>query len=98
LAVEANDIDYCLRLRKAGLRVLYDPYCTLYHFESKSRGQTGGDPERLRRAESELQTLRRRWGEDLETDPFYNRHFDRTSRPFTRLGPPPTGRAAISGG
>lgn len=90
LAVEGNDIDYCLRVRKTGFAVLYDPYCTLYHFESKSRGQTSMDAERLHQAQSQLAVLGRRWGADLLTDPYYNRHFDPASRPFTRLGPPPS--------
>ena len=89
LAVEANDIDYCLRVRNAGFAVLYDPFCTLYHFESQSRGHTGLDRDRQRRADGELSSLRRRWGANLGGDPYYNGHFDRESRPFTRLGPPP---------
>lgn len=89
LAVEANDIDYCLRVRRAGLAVIYDPYCTLYHFESKSRGQTFADAARRDRAAKELATLQRRWGDALAQDPYYNPHFDRGARPFSRLGPLP---------
>lgn len=86
--VEANDTDYCLRARAAGLDVLYDPYCTLYHFESKSRGYDL-DAERRARADAAGAALRERWGAQYRSDPFYNPHFDRLSRPFARLGPPP---------
>lgn len=33
-----NDVDLCLRLRKAGFLVVWTPYAELYHYESKSRG------------------------------------------------------------
>ncbi len=87
-AVEAGDIDYCLRVQELGLAVLYDPFVTLYHFESKTRGQTGADPKKVERAERELDRLRQRWGERLTRDPWYNPHFDRFSRPFAKLGLP----------
>lgn len=57
-----NDIDYCLKVREAGLRVAYDPEVELYHFESLSR-----DPAV---APSELEEFRRRWGHLLGNDPF----------------------------
>jgi O-antigen biosynthesis protein len=37
LPVNYNDVDYCLKLIAAGLRVVYDPDTELYHFESSSR-------------------------------------------------------------
>ena len=33
-----NDVDFCLRVRALGYRVLFTPYAELYHYESKSRG------------------------------------------------------------
>ena len=38
LAVAFNDIDFCLKVRRCGYLVVYDPKVELYHFESKSRG------------------------------------------------------------
>ncbi|MCK7513782.1 MAG: glycosyltransferase family 2 protein [Desulfobacterales bacterium] len=38
LAVAFNDVDFCLRAREAGWRVVWTPYAELYHYESKSRG------------------------------------------------------------
>ena len=38
LQVAFNDIDFCLKLQKAGYLVVYNPYAELYHYESKSRG------------------------------------------------------------
>ena len=37
LPVNYNDIDYCLKMRSHGLRVVYDADTVLYHFESSSR-------------------------------------------------------------
>ncbi len=89
LPVEGNDGDYCFRARAAGLKVLYDPYCTLYHHESKSRG-LNVDGERRRQAEAAGALLRSRWAEAYRDNPFYNPHFDRLGAPLTRLRPPPS--------
>ena len=37
-AVAYNDVDFCLRARKAGYLVVYDADAVLYHYESFSRG------------------------------------------------------------
>lgn len=87
--VEGNDVDLCLRAQAKGLRVLYDPFATLYHLESRTRG-FNTDPERQARAEAASAILWARWGERFGRDPGFNPHFDRTTRPFSRLRPPPT--------
>lgn len=80
-----NDIVYCLAVRRAGLRVAYDPAVCLYHLESKSRGylvgQTGYDTYR-----NDLKKLTAAWREALD-DSFHNPAFSRMSAPFTRLSP-----------
>lgn len=69
--VAFNDVDFCLRVRAAGYRVLYTPYARLYHYESKSRGlDEKGDAKH--RFEGERALLKARWGEALTKDPFYN--------------------------
>lgn len=87
LPLEANDVDLCFRARAGGLKILYDPYVTLFHFESKTRGFSF-EGERLRVAQAASDLMWARWGEQFGQDPFYNAHFDRGSRPFTRLRPP----------
>lgn len=86
--VEGNDVDLCMRAQAEGLKVLYDPYATLYHLESKTRGfsREGGKREV---AEASGRLLWARWGERFHRDPFYNPRFDREARPFTRLRPLP---------
>jgi GT2 family glycosyltransferase len=63
--VDFNDVDFCLRLRAAGYRVVYTPYAELIHHESASFGK------RLQ-SSAELARMRQRWGAILEHDPFYN--------------------------
>lgn len=38
LAVAFNDVDFCLKVRKEGYLVVYQPRVEAYHYESKSRG------------------------------------------------------------
>lgn len=64
-SVNYNDVDYCLKLHQAGHRSVVLPEVELLHFESVSRGATGPSPE-------ELRTLEERWGELLESDPYYD--------------------------
>jgi hypothetical protein len=37
LPINFNDIEYCLRVRKAGYSVIYEPSAQIYHLESASR-------------------------------------------------------------
>ena len=71
LEVAFNDVDYCLRVRAAGYRVVWTPHAGLYHHESVSRG---ADRSRRRRsrAKREVVTMRRRWAHVMRHDPFYN--------------------------
>ena len=43
-AVAFNDVDFCLRVREAGYRIVWTPYAQLTHYESKSRGGDEKDP------------------------------------------------------
>jgi GT2 family glycosyltransferase len=61
LPVAYNDVDYCLRVREAGLRVLYEPQAVLLHHESVSRGAVN-DPR-------EAAYMVRRWARAFD-DPF----------------------------
>ncbi len=71
LAVTSNDIDLCLRVRRAGFRVVLTPGCVLLHHEAASRGHDGGPGQRAR-VLAERDYLRRQWGEMAETDPTMN--------------------------
>ena len=88
LKIAFNDVDYCMRVRKAGYRVVYNPFAVLYHLESKSRGRDISESQRIRHR-GEAAFFRERWGNREIADPYYNLHFERFARPFERLRPPP---------
>lgn len=72
LAVAFNDIDLCLRLREKGYLIVYDPFCEMLHYESKTRGaeDTG---EKAARFSKEKEYLRTRFAGLFEHgDPYYN--------------------------
>lgn len=87
LPVAFNDVDYCLRVREAGWRVVYTPYAELYHHESVSRGRDD-DPQKQARAKREADYMRSRWQQVIERDPFYNPNLN-YSRPDFTLGKVP---------
>jgi len=57
-----NDVDLCLKIRAAGLDIVYEPAAVLYHFESRSRVPTIR-PE-------ELAFMDARWHGQILADPF----------------------------
>lgn len=72
--VAFNDIDYCMKVRKLGLLVVYNPAAELYHYESKSRGMED-TPEKVQRFNSEVARFISDWGEELKKgDPYYNKN------------------------
>jgi len=75
LAVAYNDIDFCLKVRKAGYLNVWTPYAELYHYESKSRG-SDKDEDKIARFEQEKALFKTRWADVLEAgDPYYNPNF-----------------------
>ena len=52
--VNFNDVDYCLKLRARGQRIVFTPHAKLIHHESASRGCDFA-PDRRMRLERELQ-------------------------------------------
>jgi len=72
LAVAFNDIDLCLRLREMGYLVVYDPFCEIMHYESRTRGAEDSG-EKAARFAKEKEYLRTRHAEVFEKgDPCYN--------------------------
>jgi len=72
LAVAFNDIDYCMKVRSLGKLVVYAPYASFYHYESKSRGLED-TPEKVARFNREIQKFSGKWPDILrDGDPYYN--------------------------
>ncbi|AMJ62725.1 hypothetical protein AXW83_22675 [Bosea sp. PAMC 26642] len=71
LKVAFNDVDLCIRIGRSGHRIVWTPYASLMHHESKSRGSDVSGAK-LKRFEQERIYMRERWGSILDTDPFWN--------------------------
>ena len=78
LAVAFNDVDLCLKVRKNGYLIVYDPYVKLYHMESKTRGAEDSK-EKVRRFQTEIEYMRCHWIDILKNgDPCYNKNLSLT--------------------
>ena len=71
LPIAYNDVDLCLRLRQAGWRLIWTPTVELYHSELSSVGRHDA-PERMSEFNAAVALMRKRWGDILDTDPYYN--------------------------
>ncbi len=71
LKVAFNDVDFCLRIRKQGYRIVCTPHAEMYHLESASRGIDTTLPKFLR-LQAELRYMRRNWSQVIAYDPYYN--------------------------
>lgn len=81
--VAFNDVDMCMRIRKAGYLIVWTPFAELYHYESKSRGNddTG---EKRKRFEGETIRFQTRWATELKAgDPYYNPNFSTEKEDFS---------------
>ena len=68
--VNFNDVDFSLKVRLSGRRIVWTPHAKLYHFESKTRDGSVGP--------SEVGHIRRRWGHVLDGEDPYWRYPDRS--------------------
>ena len=97
LKVAFNDVDFCLRVRDAGLRVIWTPHAELYHHESVSRGleKTGAQRRRFR---AEVRYMRKRWSRIMHHDPYYNQNLNYLQPDFSLSALPMAFRPWQSGG
>ncbi|MFZ3117841.1 MAG: glycosyltransferase family 2 protein [Variovorax sp.] len=87
LKVAFNDVDFCLRLREAGLRNVWTPYAELFHHESATRGEDS-NPEKQQRFAGEVRYMMERWGDALTHDPAYNPNLTLDHEDFSLAWPP----------
>ena len=59
-----SDVDFCLKVRTAGYRIVWTPWAELYHSGCASQEKRRGSPEAT--------YLEKRWGKLLKDDPYYN--------------------------
>lgn len=87
LTVAFNDIDFCLKLLRAGYRNLWTPFAEFYHHESASRGSED-TPEKHARFAREIAHMRQAWGPLLDRDPAYNPNLTLAEEDFALAWPP----------
>ena len=86
LTVAFNDVDLCLKARKAGYLVVYDPCVEAYHYESKSRGQENTE-KKVRRFQDEIEYMRSKWNDIMRYgDPYYNPNLSRIKNDYSLNG------------
>lgn len=81
LPIAYNDVDFCLKLERAGWRNVYVPHAVLIHHESKSRAKDHA-PSRIDSYRRELEAFQERWGAKDYRDPLLNPNLDRSSETF----------------
>jgi len=69
LAVAFNDVDFCLKVKRAGYNNIWTPRAELYHHESKSRGLSGQRSfvQKLNH-KKEVFLMKHRWRSELKDD------------------------------
>lgn len=88
LPIWFGDIDFCLRLRQAGLNILYEPQLIATHHESRTLALDANSPARHAVWRDSCTEMARRWRAAMWTDPGFNPHFIRFGRPFAAIAPP----------
>jgi O-antigen biosynthesis protein len=72
LPASFDEIDLCLKMRRAGYVIVYTPFAKLYYHESP-----------VSRVTDEPNLMRERWPEVLERDPYYNPNLSRERADFS---------------
>lgn len=91
-AVAFNDVDFCLRVRRAGWRILWAPQAELLHHKSASVGPPTS-PARAGQFAGEVARMRQIWGELLDDEPFYNPNLSLEATKMFSLARPPRRRS-----
>jgi GT2 family glycosyltransferase len=86
LAPSLQDVDLCIRLRRAGYRVTWTPHARLHHQRIKRRVRPTGEAQEEQK--KEIAYMRERWGDLFERDPFWNLNLSlRSSIPQINMPP-----------
>ena len=82
-AVSYNDVDFCMKLYEVGYFNVVRNDVVLLHHESLSRGNDLADLSKMRRLMREEERLYGIHPQFAHRDPFYNRHYSKTSNDFS---------------
>lgn len=87
LQVAYNDVDFCLRLKQQGYRIVWTPFAELYHHESATRGEDILQ-EKRHRFLREINYMQSKWGEIISNDPAYSPNLTLNKEDFSLAWPP----------
>ena len=82
LAVEFNDIDFCLKLKDKGFDNVFLPQVMLYHYESISRGHPHRDKKAYQQHLNDVNFFKSKWQKYIDHDPCYNNHLSKIFSDF----------------
>lgn len=74
LRVTFNDVDFCLKVHKAGYQNVYLPFVELIHHESVSVGRVNKNRD-MTELNRSAKLIRSRWKGIIDNDPYYNKNF-----------------------
>lgn len=78
-----SDVDFCLRCSENGYRSVFTPFAQLTHEQSASRG-----PENSPAFDDAVSYMKKRWGDKIARDPYYNPNLSLEHENFTLSFPP----------
>lgn len=74
--ISCSDVDLCLRLRKEGYLIVFNPSAELYHYKSKSQKTNNIN-------EADAENFKNKWSDVLKNgDPYYNPNFTLETEDF----------------
>jgi GT2 family glycosyltransferase len=76
LAVAFQDVDYCLRLCRAGYYIVYTPLASLVHHESVTKDEKIPNMR-------EVIYMQTKWADVIANDPFYNPNLTRKALDYS---------------
>ncbi len=85
MPVAYSDVDYCLKLRAEGRRVVCSPKLSLLHYESKTRGLDHLDPGKAARNAVERALIEKRWPGVFTNEPSLSPMWRQATMPFRLL-------------
>lgn len=72
------DVDYCLRLREKGCRIVWTPYAELIMEDKTATEKTVENKN-----SEEVKTFQKKWGHLLKSDPYYNPNLSLSGEVFS---------------
>ncbi|HEY0183538.1 MAG TPA: glycosyltransferase [Rhodopila sp.] len=82
-----SDVDLCLKLAEMGQRIVWTPYAELRHRDAAPRQRAGS----VRSTRTAAARMRQRWGQKLDSDPYWNPNLSLDRFEIALAFPPRTG-------